>query len=62
MTEKPLFRAGFAEVFFEIEKLTKEQRRDFRTLCAHMTLSPDSRDLAIFMTNRYVNSLSEEPA
>lgn len=53
MTEKPLFRATFMEVFVELEKLTKEQRREYRTLHGHMRLS-NSEDLAIYKTNRYV--------
>ncbi|KAL5327843.1 hypothetical protein ACEPPN_005549 [Leptodophora sp. 'Broadleaf-Isolate-01'] len=52
MTEKPLFRATFMEVFVELEKLTKEQRREYRTLHGHMRLS-NSEDLAIYKTNRF---------
>ncbi|CZS97815.1 uncharacterized protein RAG0_06718 [Rhynchosporium agropyri] len=58
MTEKSLFRANFLEVFFELEKLTKEQRREYRTLHGHMALS-DSRELAIYKTNRFETSGSK---
>ena len=55
MTEKPLFRANFMEVFVMLEKLTNEQRKEYKTLCGHMALS-NSPELAIFKTNRYVIS------
>ncbi|KAL2061406.1 hypothetical protein VTL71DRAFT_7679 [Oculimacula yallundae] len=58
MTEKPLFRASFMEVFFELEKLTKAQRQEYKTLHGHMELS-DSRELAIFKTNRFETSGSK---
>ena len=54
MVEKPLFRAKFMEVFVELEKLTREQRREYRTLHGYSGLSP-TKDLAIYKTNRYVD-------
>ncbi len=51
MIEAPLFRARPVEVFTEWEKLTAEQRAEYRTLHGHMALNTDRR-MAIFMTNR----------
>ncbi|PVH89506.1 SET domain-containing protein [Cadophora sp. DSE1049] len=55
MVEKPLFRANFMEVFVELEKLTREQRREYRTLHGYTGLSP-TKDLAIYKTNRFETS------
>ncbi|KAK0104239.1 hypothetical protein ONS96_005331 [Cadophora gregata f. sp. sojae] len=55
MVEKPLFRATFMEVFVELEKLTREQRREYRTLHGYSGLSP-TKDLAIYKTNRFETS------
>jgi len=55
MVEKPLFRAKFMEVFVELEKLTREQRSEYRTLHGYSGLSP-TKDLAIYKTNRFETS------
>lgn len=56
-SEAPLFATHFSDLFRELEKLTPEQRAEYRTLAAYMKLEPCSRDMSIFMTNRYVRFL-----
>lgn len=56
-SEAPLFTSNFFDLFHELEKLTPEQRAQYRTLAAYMKLEPCSRDASIFMTNRYVQFL-----
>ncbi len=53
MIEKPLFRSDFMGVFIELEKLTREERKEYRALYGFEKLEP-IRDLSIFKTNRLV--------
>jgi len=53
MTEAPLFRATFMEVFIRYEVLPKPLRDEYMTLVGWEELS-DHEVLAIFKTNRYV--------
>lgn len=53
MTEKPLFRSTFPDVFIELEKLKRKERREYRTLHGFKGISP-VLDIAIFKTNRLV--------
>lgn len=54
MTEKPLFRAAFMDVFVEYEALAAEQRKEYQTLHGYQGLSTN-KTLAIFKTNRLVS-------
>ena len=55
IAEKPAFRAEFMEVFTLYEKMAQEIRDEYRTLHGWEALS-DHPVLAIFKTNRYVNT------
>ncbi|KAF8853204.1 SET domain-containing protein [Acephala macrosclerotiorum] len=52
MSEEPLFRATFSEVFYKYENLTTEQRVEYRSLHGWSGLGLP-RLLAIFKTNRF---------
>jgi hypothetical protein len=52
MSEEPLFRAAFMDVFIEFEKLPADKRAEYRTLFGWKGVS-DNQILAIFKTNRY---------
>lgn len=56
MTEKPLFRATFMEVFVEYENLSAEERKEYRQLYGFEGMS-SSKVLAIYKTNRLVDSI-----
>lgn len=51
MTEEPLLRAMSGDVFFEYERLTAEQRREYRSLYGWAELS-NNPIISIFKTNR----------
>lgn len=51
MSEKPLFRATFGEVFYEYEQLTFPQKVEYRSLHGWSALAKN-RVLSIFKTNR----------
>jgi hypothetical protein len=53
ISETPLFRCYFSDVFHKFEEVTREQRAEYHTLHGHMTLAPDNKILAIYKTNRY---------
>ena len=55
MSEKPLFKANFCEVFLQYEQLTPKQREEYLTLHGWDGISTN-KILSIFVTNRYLNS------
>jgi len=55
MSEEPLFRATFMQVFIEFEQLPADKRAEYRTLFGWQGVS-DNEILAIFKTNRYVST------
>jgi hypothetical protein len=55
MSEEPLFRANYLEVFYKYEALPAEKRDEYRTLFGWKGVS-DHHILAIFKTNRYVTT------
>jgi hypothetical protein len=55
MSEQPLFRASFTEVFWREEELTSEQKKEYHSL--HGWKGIDNNEiLSIFKTNRFVYS------
>jgi hypothetical protein len=55
MSEEPLFRAAFMEVFIEFEQLPADKRAEYRTLFGWQGVS-NNEILAIFKTNRHVST------
>jgi hypothetical protein len=53
MSEEPLFRAAYIEVFYKYEALSLEKREEYRSLFGWKGVS-EYQVLAIFKTNRYV--------
>lgn len=53
MSEEPLFRAAYIEVFYKYEALSLEEREEYRSLFGWKGVS-EYQVLAIFKTNRYV--------
>ncbi|RKF54148.1 SET domain-containing protein 5 [Golovinomyces cichoracearum] len=51
MAEKPLMKAEVMTVYYEYEKLTKQQQNEFRSLAGWKILGP--MPIAIFKTNRF---------
>ena len=57
MSEEPLFRASYMEVFLEYEALPVEKRAEYRSLHGWRGVN-DHPILAIFKTNRYATNNS----
>jgi hypothetical protein len=55
MSEEPLFRASYMEVFHKYEALSADQRLAYRSLYGWKGVN-EFQVLAIFKTNRYVDS------
>jgi hypothetical protein len=51
MSEEPLFRAAYIEVFYKYEALPRDQRKEYRSLFGWKGVS-EHPVLAIFKTNR----------